>query len=119
MKGIFDPIIEQIEKLITEQRMSVKEAGFSTKVKPQSTFKRDSINSNLGHYFGRGPWSLGVSLQAPTGCFRRHPSHAASKRVSSRTFLLTQRDTDVKKKIIGGLPLLGTYSNHSQQVLYS
>ncbi|CAI7572395.1 unnamed protein product [Penicillium palitans] len=31
VKGIFDPIIEQIEKLVTEQRMSVKKAGFSTK----------------------------------------------------------------------------------------
>ncbi|KAJ5186887.1 hypothetical protein N7449_009881 [Penicillium cf. viridicatum] len=31
VKGIFDPIIEQIEKLVAEQRMSVKEAGFSTK----------------------------------------------------------------------------------------
>ncbi|KOS38019.1 hypothetical protein ACN38_g11178 [Penicillium nordicum] len=31
VKGIFDPIVEQIEDLVTEQRMSVKEAGFSTK----------------------------------------------------------------------------------------
>ncbi|KAF7522399.1 hypothetical protein PCG10_007511 [Penicillium crustosum] len=31
VKGIFDPIIEQIKDLVTEQRMSVKEAGFSTK----------------------------------------------------------------------------------------
>ncbi|KAJ5977810.1 hypothetical protein N7501_001152 [Penicillium viridicatum] len=31
VKGIFDPIIKQIENLVREQRMSVKEAGFATK----------------------------------------------------------------------------------------
>ncbi|KAJ5877628.1 hypothetical protein N7455_001093 [Penicillium solitum] len=31
VKGVFDPIVKQIENLVTEQKMSVKKAGFSTK----------------------------------------------------------------------------------------
>jgi hypothetical protein len=46
VKGIFDPIIEQIEELVAEQRMSVKEAGFSTKVKVRSTFQRSLTHFN-------------------------------------------------------------------------